>query len=215
MSVAAALTMVIKPTIGAAPADMYTFAIAAAHEAVAGFLIGTSISLVLQAAMMAGAFLDLQIGLGLSQTLNPITGVPISLIAQFKYFLALVVFLSINAHHVMLGAFVHSYDSMPAPTMAMMPAIQTSFVELITRLSIMALQIAAPVMAVSIIVDASLGIINKAVPQMQTFMVGLPAKILMGLIALSIALPVLTTSVQFGVDSATDSLVAVFHKPLR
>jgi len=210
---AAALTFTVKPSIGGVPQDMYTLVFAVAHEAVAGLLIGSFMALVLQAAQMAGALLDLQMGLGLSQALNPITGVPVSLISQFKFFLAMVVFLSINAHHVMLGAFVHSYDSMPAPTMAMMPSIEAGFVGLITKLSLMALQIAAPVAAVSIIVDASLGIINKAVPQMQVFMVGLPAKILLGMIALSIALPILTSSVQYGVETASDSLVQVFQKP--
>jgi flagellar biosynthetic protein FliR len=211
LALSSAMTFAVRAHIGPPPADMYSLAIAVAHEVVAGLLIGVFLSLVLQAAQMAGAFLDLQMGLSLSQALNPVTGVPSSIIAQFKYMLALVVFLSINAHHVMLGAFVHSYDSMPAPTMANMAGIQGSFVHLVTQLSILALQIAAPVAAVSIVVDAALGAINKAVPQMQIFFVGLPAKILVGLVALSVGLPALASGVQYGVENATNSLMQCFQ----
>lgn len=212
LALSAALTITIRPHVGPPPQDLYTLAFAMGHELVAGLLIGTCMSLVLQAAQMAGAFIDLQMGLGLSQALNPITGVPVSIIAQFKYLLALVVFLSINGHHVMLGAFVHSYDTMPSPTMAGLPAIQNSFIGLVTDLSLLALQIAAPVAAVSLVVDAALGVINKAVPQMQIFLVGLPAKIIMGMLAMAIALPALVNGVQYGVEKATASVATAFEK---
>lgn len=214
LALAAALTCTIKPNIGPPPADMYSLALAIMHEAIAGILIGAFMTMVLHAAEIAGSFLDLQMGFGLSQALNPITGVPVTLMAQFKMFLCMVVFLSINAHHVMLAAFVHSYDTMPMPSMASMPGIQATFVGMITQMFLIALQIAAPVTAVSIVVDAALGVINKAVPQMQTLIVGMPAKIIMGLLVVSVTLPALASSVQYGVDQATSSLSNVFSRPV-
>lgn len=211
LALSAALTFAVKGHFGQPPGDMYTFAFSLGHEIVAGLLIGTFLSLVLQVAQMAGSFIDLQMGLNTSQVINPVTGVPVTVISQFKFMLAFIVFLSINAHHVMLGAFVRSYDSMPAPTIAMLPAIQHSFLNLLTQLSLMALQIAAPVAAVSIVVDAAMGVVNKAVPQMQIFLVGLPAKLVMGMLALAVTLPALASGVQYGVEQATNSLGAAFH----
>lgn len=211
MALAAVLTFVAKAQIGPPPQDLYSFAMAVGHELVAGLLIGSFISLVLQGAQMAGAFIDLEMGLGMSQTLNPISGVPVTVMAQFKYMLGLVIFLSIDAHHVMLRLFVSSYHSMPAPTVGMLPGLQSSFIDLVTQLSLLALQVAAPVVAVSIIVDAALGVIGKAVPQMQVYLVGIPAKILIGMLALSIGLPALVSGVQYGVDSATMSLAQALH----
>jgi len=211
LAISAALTFTIKAHLGPPPADLYAFAMAILHELIAGALIGIFLTLVLEAAQMAGAFIDLQMGLSMSQTLNPITGVPVSVMSQFKYMLGLIVFLSINAHHVMLSAFVKSYETMPAPTMANLAGIQGSFIHLLTQLSLVALQIAAPVAAVSIVVDAAMGVIGKAVPQMQIFVVGLPAKIVMGMLAISVALPALASGVQYGVEEATHSLVTVFQ----
>jgi flagellar biosynthetic protein FliR len=211
MALAGALTFTVKANIGQPPADMWTLVMAVGHEIVAGLLIGVFMSLILQAAEMAGSFIDLQMGLSSSQALNPVTGVSVSIIAQFKYMLGLVIFLNIDGHHVMLNAFVHSYEAMPAPTVAMLPSLQTSFVGLITQLSLLALQIAAPVAAVSIVVDAAMGVINKAVPQMQIFLVGLPAKIIVGMLALTIALPALVSGVQIGVETASASLYQTFQ----
>jgi flagellar biosynthetic protein FliR len=129
--------------------------------------------------------------------------------------LAMVIFLEINAHHVMLQAFVHSYRAMPAPTMAQLPSIEAGFVDLITQLSLVALQIAAPVAAVSLVVDAALGVIGKAVPQMQVFMVGMPAKIGVGLIAAAVALPALVNGVQYGVQLGADTLSHTFQAHAR
>jgi flagellar biosynthetic protein FliR len=210
LAISAALTLLIRPSIGQTPQDMYTLVMAIGHEVLAGMLIGAFLSLVIQAAQMAGAFIDLQLGLSLSQVLNPIDGVEVSIVGQFKYMLAMVIFLQINAHHVMLQAFVRSYHALPSPTLQALPAIQDGFVGLITQLSLLALQIAAPVAAVSLVVDAALGVIGKAVPQMQVFLVGMPAKIAVGLFAAAVALPALVNGVQYGVQLGTDALAPLF-----
>ncbi len=209
LAISCALTAIVRPTIGAVPSDLYAFALAVANEAVAGLLIGAFFSLVLHAATIAGALVDLQMGLGLSQALNPITGVSVTVIAQFKYMLCLIVFLSVDAHHIMLGAFVQSYQSMPTLSAVMLESIKESLIGLIGHMTLLALQMAAPVVAVSMVVDAALGLVSRAVPQMQALVVGMPAKILMGMIALSLALPALVSSVRTGVDMTVDSLAGV------
>jgi flagellar biosynthetic protein FliR len=202
MVISGALTLVLRKDMGPVPTDMYSLGIQVAHEVVAGLLIGTFMSLVLQGAQMAGAMVDTQMGLGMSQTLNPVNGVSSTVISQFKYMLAVVVFLSINGHHLMLQAFARSYSEMPGLSMDHLPAIKDGIVGLIGNLSLLSIQMAAPVLGVSLVVDAALGIINKAVPQMQVIQVGMPAKIVMGMIALSVGLPAIVSGVNSGVESA-------------
>lgn len=200
------LTALLQPKIGTPPADMVSFALAVGNEALSGLLIGGFFALVAQAAMMAGAFIDLQLGLGLSQALNPVAGVPVSVIGQFKYMLCLVVFLCADAHHLMLASLVESYSSMPTLSASMMPALQQNILDLVGKLSLLALQMAMPVIAVSFIVDAGLALINKAVPQMQSFFVGMPVKIGLGLLALTLALPAMTVGVRSGVEHAMQAM---------
>ena len=206
LAIAGALTCALKPAIGAVPPELYSMAAAVLKEVLAGLLIGTFMSLVLQAAQMAGSIIDMQMGLAMSQTLNPLTGVPVTVISQFKYMLALVIFLSMDCHHLMIIAFARSYETMPPLSYESLPAIQTGLVSLLSQLCLLALQLAAPVLAVSLIVDAGLGIVSKAVPQMQAMLVGLPAKVIMGMLALSIGLPAMTGAISSGVGSALQTL---------
>lgn len=207
LAISGALTLAIGKSMGPPPPDLYSFVMAIMHEVIAGLLIGAFMSLVLQAAQMAGGLVDTQMGLGMSQILNPINGISSTVISQFKYFLAVVIFLSINGHHLMLQAFVKSYGDMPGISMEHLPAMKDGVVGLITQLSLLGLQMAAPVLGVSLVVDAALGIINKAVPQMQVIQVGMPAKIVIGMIALGVGLPAVVAGVNTGVESALESLL--------
>ena len=207
--IAGALTVVLQPQIGPIATSIPGLALAVIGEAIAGLLIGALISLVLQACQMAGSMLDLHVGLGMSQTLNPISGVSVTVISQFKYMLGMVIFLSANAHHLMIQALVDSYNHAPALT-TNMAAIQTGVVSFLGSMSLLAVQIAAPVTAVSLIVDAALGLIAKAVPQMQALQVGMPAKVAMGIGALSLSLPPLVAAVTGGCEQATKLVHHIF-----
>ncbi len=210
LSISAAITLVVNPAKTAAPHDMGAFVMAIANEAAAGILLGFFMNLVMQAAQFAGSIMDMQLGLSMSQILNPVSGVQVTILAQFKFMLGTVLYLCMNGHHELLSAFANSYRTMPALGVSTMPALGANLLSLIGGLSILALQIAAPVMAVSLVVDAALGLISKAVPQMQAMLVGAPAKIMIGLVALSVALPALATGIQSGVGYGMDSLTRVF-----
>ncbi len=206
LSIAAALTCALNPAAGHVPGDMYVLLGAVFREAMTGLLLGLFMSLVLQAAQMAGSVIDLQMGLGMSQALNPLTGVPVTVLSQFKYMLSLVIFLSIDGHHLMIITFAKSYTSMPPLTYVSIPALQAGIGSFIGDLCLLAIQMAAPVLAVSLIVDAGLGIVSKAVPQVQAMLVGLPAKVILGMIALSVGLPALTGSVSNGIGLAMKAM---------
>lgn len=205
------LATTVQPYIGKVPGDLWTLALAVGQEALIGILIGFVMQTVIMAAQMAGAFLDLQIGLGAAQIMNPLTANPVSILAQFKFMLALVVFLASNGHHALLSSLIDSYRSGFAITAGSLGATQAGLQSLMTALGITALQIAAPVVGVSIVVDAAIGILNKAVPPMQAYMVGLPAKLLIGLIVLAFGLPLLVVAVQSGVVASSESLARVLR----
>lgn len=199
-ALAFALTFFVKQHLGAVPQDLVSMVLAIGNEAVSGLLIGAFFGMVMQAATIAGAFCDLQLGLSMGQALNPISGIQVSVIGQFKTMLCLVVFLAANGHHMMLGSLVESYNAMPTLSASMLGDLQTTAFDLFTKLSLLSLQIAMPVIAVSLIVDAGMALINKAVPQMQIFVVGMPVKSGLGMIALSVSLPAMTVAVQSGVE---------------
>ncbi len=211
LAIAGALTVAVSPSLGPAPQDLYSLALAVAQEAVAGLLLGAFMSLALQVAQLAGSIMDFEVGLGASQTLNPVEGVSVTVLSQYKFMLGVVVFLSMNGHHLMIQAFVRSYGAMPALTMQSLPAIQDGLVHMLGAVFLLAVQIAAPVIGVSFLVDIGLGLVNRAVPQMQALNVGMPAKIGIGLTAVGLGLPALVGGVTIAVDQAMRSLSGIFR----
>jgi flagellar biosynthetic protein FliR len=175
-------------------------------EAAVGVLLGSSVSLAMHAIEMAGGLMDLQTGLSMSHTLNPINGIQTTVLSQFKFMLAVVVFLSANAHHLLIAAFVRSYSALPT-----LDGIETTLPHLLQDMCLIALQVAAPVMAVGFLVDCALGIVARAVPQMQATYVGAPAKVGIGLLTVSIGLPAAVAGTTWGVRHVFDQICPLFR----
>ena len=194
LSLAGALTVAIRPKLGPIPESMHGLAMAVLIEAGAGLLLGGMVSLAMQALTIAGSLADLQTGLSMSQVLNPLGGVSSTVVSQLQTMLGLVVFLAANAHYLLIGAFVKSYDTVPTLAQA-----HDALVPLLGGTFLLGIQIAAPVVAVGFLVDASLGLVARAVPSIQPTQVGAPAKLVAGLVAVSIGLPLVVSSVSTAV----------------
>lgn len=194
-----AMVPVVREHHTAIPQDVLQLAMLLGKDVVIGLIIGGMVQFLLAGFQMAGAFLDIQVGIGSAQIFNPMTGSTSSPIGQLKFMLGLVILLITNGHHFMFRAFVKSYD-LSGPGLDTIGVMQENLVAFMGFVSLMALQIAAPVAAVAVVIDAAAGLVNKAVPQTQPFLLALPAKLGMGLVVLSVGLPALVVATQTGVD---------------
>ena len=210
LAVSFAISLVVKAHIGHTPANMGAMILAVGNEAVSGLLIGMLLQLVIQIAMIAGSFLDMQIGLGMSQTMNPLLGIPVTIIGQFKLMLATMIFLSMDGHHMVIQAVVKSYQVAPTLTASSMGVLQSGVVHLLGNFMMLAIQIAAPVLGVSLIIDSALGLMSKALPQLQPIQIGAPAKLALGMASVSLCLPALVAATQSGVGQSMDLIGHVF-----
>ncbi len=200
-----ALVPILKPMIGPVPPDLITLIMAVGYEVLVGLLIGSTVTLLANAAQMAGAFLDLQLGLSAAQVFSPMTGHTTTPVGQFKYMLGVVLLLLMNGHQMMFQAFAQSYR-LPMLSASSLPAIASTLSSFVGVVCLLALQIAAPVAAVTLIIDAAAGVVNKAVPQTQPFLLALPAKLMVGLFVLGLGLPAMVAAVQSGVGVAFDAI---------
>lgn len=211
IALSGALTMVVQPHLGPVPSDMFSFAGICVQEIFAGILIGVFTTLALQVAQVAGSIMDLQVGLSMSQTVNPVTGISVTILAQYKNLLGMTIFLGMNGHHLLIDAVVKSYSAMPGFTIASPAVIQAGILQMMSAVFVIAIQVASPVIGVSLIVDGAMGLINRAVPQMQAMTVGLPAKIALGLIGVSVGIPSLALGVNAAVGASFRALTPIFR----
>lgn len=212
LAISFAISLVVKADIGHTPANLGAFFLVIANEVASGLLIGMILQLVIQIAMIAGSFLDMQIGLGMSQTMNPLLGIPVTIIGQFKVMLATMIFLSMNGHHMVIQAIVQSYKVAPTLTISDLGLLQTGVVHLLSQFMLLSIQIAAPVLGVSLILDAALGMMSKALPQLQPIQIGAPAKLALGMASVSLCLPALVAATHNGVAQSMDLIGKVFAR---
>jgi len=170
--------------------SMLVYLLIVISEFVLGLLLGFAASLIFTAVQMAGHLLDMQIGFGIVNIFDPQSGQQVPLIGNFKYILALLVYLSANGHHVFLSALFDSFKTIPVTTVVFHAIPLTElFVNIISGAFVLAFKITVPVLIALFLTDIALGILARTMPQMNIFVVGIPIKIVVGVFVLSTALP--------------------------
>ncbi|TMW73227.1 flagellar biosynthetic protein FliR [Alteribacter natronophilus] len=156
-------------------------------EALVGLTVGFAASLLLYAIQVAGGFIDIKMGFMIANVIDPQTGAQSPLTGSYLYTFALLFLLATDAHHLMLDGVYYSYQFVPLdqPFIPLgSEAVIMSVVTAVNTMFIIAFQMALPVVGSLFLIDVALGMISRTVPQVNVFVVGLPLKILAGLIML-------------------------------
>ena len=181
-------------------------------EVLIGLLMGLVVSLLFYAVRLGGDLIDYQMGFTQAATFNPQFNETVSPMAEFQYRYALVIYLLANGHWLLLAALVRSFTLLPAAQLALGAHSLDTFTDLTFQMMVTGLQIAAPGAAVLLITDVAFAFLNRAVPQMQVFFVGMPVKIIVGLSVVLAGLPLLTYVVaQLTVHAAPYDLGALLR----
>jgi flagellar biosynthetic protein FliR len=165
------------------------FALDAVLQVVVGFAIGTMATTLFNIAQFAGELLDQQIGFSIATVLSPGIVGPVSLLGNFFYLLFALWFLSVNGHYAILLALLDSFRIVPLTGVHLGAPVAGLFLKAISTLIVVAVQLAAPILLALFLTNVSLAIASRAVPQMNVFVVGLPATLLVGLVLLVVLAP--------------------------
>lgn len=181
----------VLPDVSLAPASsLWELAGLALREILIGVTIGFVFTLLFMAVYGAGSLVGYQVGFAMAMVLDPTTQTQQSVMSQLWFAVAMLIFLAINGHHLMISAFADSYTVMPPGQIVM----DTSAGELLMKYSayvfVLALKLAAPLMVTLFLTDVALGVVAKMMPTMNVFIVGFPLKIGVGILVMAMSLPI-------------------------
>jgi len=186
----ATLSYVIPINTSVAMGTPGIFLAAMVLEMAVGYTIGLVAYVVFGAIQLAGQLMDMQMGFGIVNVVDPVSGTQIPLMGNLTQTLALLMYLAINGHHYLLEAVVQSYRVIPVLGFN----INAPFFELLmviaAQMFVVAVKIALPIITAILTADIAMGFIARTVPQMNVFIVGLPLKIMVGLVSLMLIIPV-------------------------
>lgn len=190
---ALACSLVVYPMLAghgpAIPATVPALAAMIGRELLVGACVGYLALLVFAAAQYAGELIDTQIGFGMANLIDPSFGSNITVLGQVHFLLATMIYLAVDGHHLLIGAVVRSYGLIPFGQAELGPELIRLIVERFSGMFVIAMRMALPAAACLLIAEVALGVMARAVPQMNVLMVGFPLKIGVGLIVLGVVLP--------------------------
>lgn len=159
-------------------------------ESITGLVYGFVVNLVFAAIYLSGQLMDVPMGFGMANIFDPQTGVQIPLMSQFQRILAVLIFFTINGHLAFFRTLVESFGLIPIGGVQISGGTVEGIVQIFASLFLLGLRIALPIMGAILLTDVALGIMTRAVPQINVFVIGFPIKIAVGIFLYIFVLPV-------------------------
>lgn len=167
----------------------FMYATSVMKELAVGLLIGYVGLMFFSAILIAGQIIDMQMGFGLVNVIDPLSQAQVPVMGQLKYLVATLIFLMVNGHHWFVLAIARSFEIIPMGSFAVTPKLSSALLIAFSDVFLMALKIALPIVGTLFLVDIALGILARTMPQMNVFIVGFPLKIGVGLAMFIAVLP--------------------------
>lgn len=179
------------------------------REVLLGALLGVVAGLTFVAIRFAGALIGIQMGIAMAGLFDPQSGQDMPLLGRFQELFAMVLFLVLDGHHILLRALAVSLHRVGPGGFPDGPDLAAVTVALGSSVFMLAIQVGAPIVAALFLTDAALGFVARAVPQMNVFLIGIPAKIAVGLIFLLVSAPLVGLFVKVQVGRMEMQLLAL------
>ena len=189
---------------------MFEYGIVLIKEFVAGFAVGFVLSLFLYVIILAGEIIDMQLGLSMSKVFDVQSNTSIALSATYYNILFMLLFFTMDAHLAVINILLNSSNVIPYGQVVLGPDVAQAVLDTFILCSELALKMAFPIIAIEFLCVVGMGILMKAIPQINVFVVQIQLKIFLGLLVMLLVFsPVadfLNELVIIMVDSVRDIL---------
>jgi flagellar biosynthesis protein FliR len=178
------------------PADCWGLIGLMVVELAIGLTIGFVSRMIFFALEIAGGLISSEIGLSIPPGLNPLSDVSLTMPANLLYYLAAMLWLSLDMHHWMLLGFEKTYTYLPIGSAHLSQAFMIDLVGRTSGIFAIALQMAAPLLAVSFIISLIFAVLGRAVPQMNVFAESYAVRPLVGLSVFGVVLELMAQHIM-------------------
>jgi flagellar biosynthetic protein FliR len=181
-------------------------------EGILGVIIGFYLTLIFSTFSTAGQFFSLQMGLGASETFDPLAQIENPLMGQYFNLVSMLVFLVVGGfRELFLGGFWRSVQSI---NIAMLvegrgPVINM-MVSGLSKLFLDAMVISLPILGTLFLTSLATGLISKAAPQINILSEGFPIAILAAYLLLFATLPFMLETFSHFIDAGFANIQRLF-----
>lgn len=195
--------------------DTFTFAVLALREVAIGLSLAFFVHLAIAGLRVGTELVGQEMAFTLAGTVDPMTGnsnPPVTYLYEVLFYLS---FLALNGHHWLIRALGASYERAPIGDLPIGTSVAALVVEFFSQLFAAGVAFAAPVLVLLFMVSVLIGLLARAVPQINVLEFGFNLRIVAGLVGLALFAPVLAPALgrildrlMRGLDAGLDALGA-------
>lgn len=193
-----------------APTDLLPFTANVLTELVIGIALGLVARTIFYAVQTAGGIVSFQTGVSLASVLNPMTQQPDTMFSQLFTVIAGLIFLAVHGDVLVLASLARSYDLAPVTGSGISTQLLGNLVNDCTDIGRIGLQIAMPIGVSVFAANLILGVVSRALPQLNLFVLSMPLDMLLGLVALGGALAGITLAVSQLTNNMPQAMLGLF-----
>lgn len=157
-------------------------------ELLIGLILGFVLQLCMMTVQFAGEIIDTQMGLTMSQIYDASSQINMTVTGSLLNLLFVLNFFLENGHYTLLRIFLASEQVVAYGSTQISTEITAYVVEIFLSCIVVAVKLAMPILAAELMGEIGMGILMKAIPQINAFVINIELKIIIGMILLFVFL---------------------------
>ena len=138
----------------------------------------------------AGQIIDMQIGFGIANVYDAQNNTQAPVMGNIINLMLLLLFFAIDGHHKLIEMVYLTIERIPVGALTFTPNIGLVALEVFAKAFLIGVMMALPILASGLTLEIAFGMMMRAVPQIHMFVVGIPLKMLVGIIVFTVTLPI-------------------------
>ncbi|RME59965.1 MAG: hypothetical protein D6780_04220 [Candidatus Dadabacteria bacterium] len=209
----AILVFAIATTVGidkaVVPSSLAQMALAGFSEFILGAVVGIVPQLIIAGVQTAGSVAGATMGLGAAQLIDPTLGVSVPTLSRILGDIVVLIFLLMGGHYLLIYA-VSGIGSEIVPGTFILGADGVeALIEQAGLIFNIAIMVSAPIVVAILLTQFVMGLLTKAVPTLNIFIVSFPLTIGLGLFLAAVSVPEVVVYIQKQLSSIEGVLVAI------
>lgn len=195
--------------------NLLSFSIVLSQEVITGLIIGYTAKIFFQIYTFVGSMLSMQGGIAMSTVLDPTGGVQSTTLGRIYTLSFSTIFLVSGGYHWLIRTLIDSFKVIPINQQVFQASLVKTMIEAISEYFQLGVKLSLPILAVIIIIDVTMGILARTVPQMNMFVIGIPLKMIVMFILLLITVPTLLTYSHLIIEALIAGVTQVIQEMRR
>lgn len=153
-------------------------------ELAVGIIYGLSLSLLTEMMLFAGQIMGAQFSFSMVNIMDPTSQIQTPLLGDLFQLMGTLVIMAAGLDRILLASVVRSFRAAPLGTFVLQPQAGLAIVHATGGVFLAALELAAPVLAATMLIELSVALMGKLSPQLPVMSLTVPFKTLSGFVIL-------------------------------